>query len=419
MQNGAHGNGSRSAGQDTTNPEASRRDHGDILGDLFRAQPATVLNPSQAASVREGSPIPRGILQPLSLASLPPSPPPKPASASSGGDAAFGVPSSVYGALYIAGAPRPAADLRASTSYYTSQVPRAGFPLGTDGPLVEMPLNRQQVAETWQPVPASLNTDAAKATPPPAPRAAAPPVPAPVVPQAAEAARKKTVTMTVAVDQGAGEEENEQLSDHPVLGGYNPNPWDPPLCYGDCISLLVNGYNAVTAYGGSEDGTAWIEMLQRNVGIPPNVRDCQWQLQPARHYVEDKKLKKFLKSADWLRDRRIAVPESPDKRASDDYISELAKNFEEHNGLSGYIDQIIEMYDLLRSSAEERDATQLEQGRVRGKEIRYGMTCVLVHVATDKLLTITKLRALDGISKRVIMDPNGTNCSEFTMSVFT
>jgi len=149
------------------------------------------------------------------------------------------------------------------------------------------------------------------------------------------------------------------------------------------------------------------------VGVPPNVRDCLWQVQPARHYVEDKKLKKFLKTSDWNGGKNIAVPESPDKSATDEHLEEMAEIFVQSNGVQEKIDTIIELFELMRATAEERHANLTEQVRVRGKEIRYGNVCVLVHNATGKLLTVTKQRAFDGTSKRVSLDPHGSNNSAF------
>lgn len=223
--------------------EADTRYHGDILGDLFRAQPAVA--PSQSA-VREGSPIPRGITLPLT-----PSPPPKPAL--SAGDIPFGAPASSYATPYITGTPQPAADLRdpmSSLASYTSQIPRASFPLGKDGPLVGMPLdNPQRTMDTQSP---------ARQTGPPLLHSPPPPQLPPSEPtmQATEKPRSATVSVL------DSERDGNSSSEYPVLQGYNPNTWDPPLHYGDTISLLVDGLNALTAYAGTEDGLAWIETLQ-------------------------------------------------------------------------------------------------------------------------------------------------------------
>ena len=61
-----------------------------------------------------------------------------------------------------------------------------------------------------------------------------------------------------------------------VLQGFNGDAVQPQLRYGDAITLLPDGFNAIISYGGDEDGRAWMEVLRRDTAIPPNMRDCQW-----------------------------------------------------------------------------------------------------------------------------------------------
>ena len=95
--------------------------------------------------------------------------------------------------------------------------------------------------------------------------------------------------------------------------GVYPDKLHAPLRYGDSISLLPDGCNALVVYSGSEDGQTWIETMQRHVNVPPNLRDCQWRLQPSRCYIEAKKLQKFLKSHDWDNGKGLNLPEIPPK----------------------------------------------------------------------------------------------------------
>jgi len=218
-------------------------EHGaNILGGLFRAQPR--------ASAFDGAPVPRSIADPVAV--LPPSPPPKPPSAVD--DRLFGAPPESNGYAHRAsagystdGVPQGSMDRTGATrpaSQYTSQAPRAGFPLGTDGTLREAPPGQNVGNSASVLVPAyadALRLD---------------------LPETPTAAGRKRLSVTRSTSDGASALGGEDKTDAAVLNGYNPNTWDPPLRYGDSVSLLVDGLNAVTAYSGSEDGRAWIELLK-------------------------------------------------------------------------------------------------------------------------------------------------------------
>lgn len=103
----------------------------------------------------------------------------------------------------------------------------------------------------------------------------------------------------------------EDSSQPAVLEGFNAEALQPQLRYGDSISLLPDGMNAAVAYAGAEDGRAWVEVLDREIGVPPNLRDCQWRVQPARHYVEAKKLEKLMKTSDWDGGKKLPMPDPP------------------------------------------------------------------------------------------------------------
>jgi hypothetical protein len=149
--------------------------------------------------------------------------------------------------------------------------------------------------------------------------------------------------------------------------------------------------------------------------VPPNFRDCQFKIQPIRNYVGEKKLKNFLQESDWNGGKNIPLPEYPPLRAHEHELAEMAQGFAHEHGLEDYVDQIKELLRHLHSVVEERHADDLEQKRLLGKEIRYGMTCVLVHCATGKILTVTKQRALASGSKKVALDQNGNNRSALVL----
>ena len=80
----------------------------------------------------------------------------------------------------------------------------------------------------------------------------------------------------------------------------------------DLDLLIPEGVNGLVVYAGSEDGQPWIETLQKQVSIPPNLRDCQFRLLPSRSFVEAKKLHKFLKNSNWDGGKGLALPDIPD-----------------------------------------------------------------------------------------------------------
>ena len=74
-------------------------------------------------------------------------------------------------------------------------------------------------------------------------------------------------------------------------------------------SLIPEGFNSLVAYAGSEDGRPWCEILDGKIGVPPNLRECQWRLQPIRHFIEAKKFQKFLKeNPDWDEGKKVLHP---------------------------------------------------------------------------------------------------------------
>ena len=156
-------------------------------------------------------------------------------------------------------------------------------------------------------------------------------------------------------------------------------------------------------------------LWQDDVAVPPNFRDCQFKIQPIRSYAEEKTLKNLLKESDWHGGKNIPLPEYPSLRANEHELAEMAQGFAHEHGVEDYVDQIGELLQRMHLVVQERHAEDVEQKRLQGKEIRYGMTCVLVHCATGKILTVTKQRSLDGGSKKVVLDQNGNNCSALVL----
>ena len=60
-----------------------------------------------------------------------------------------------------------------------------------------------------------------------------------------------------------------------VLQGFEPDVRQEQLRYGDTISLVPSGLNAVVSFAGAQDAAPWAQLLQAEVNMPPNLSDCQ------------------------------------------------------------------------------------------------------------------------------------------------
>lgn len=60
-----------------------------------------------------------------------------------------------------------------------------------------------------------------------------------------------------------------------VLHGFEPDARQEQLRYGDSISLVPSGFNAVVAYAGAQDAIPWAQLLKAEVNMPPNLSECQ------------------------------------------------------------------------------------------------------------------------------------------------
>ena len=68
---------------------------------------------------------------------------------------------------------------------------------------------------------------------------------------------------------------------------------------------------------------------------------------------------------------------------------------------------------MLRARQDEVEGNLLEDQRVQGRAVCYGDTVQLLHVTSEKFFSVTKNRALEGSSKRIILDPDGNSKSAF------
>jgi len=73
--------------------------------------------------------------------------------------------------------------------------------------------------------------------------------------------------------QAAAAQANGALSS--VLQGFDPDVRQEQLRYGDYISLVPSGLNAVLSFAGARDAVPWAQLLQAEVNMPPNLSDCQ------------------------------------------------------------------------------------------------------------------------------------------------
>ena len=174
-----------------------------------------------------------------------------------------------------------------------------------------------------------------------------------------------------------------------VLTGFDPNAKHGRLRYGDSISIIPNGLNALVA--GTRYGRAWVEVLEEDVAVPPNLRDCQWRLLPPRQFVEKKKLRKHLKEGKW-NEGRSDVPRPSIPSQLDD-LSTLAASFCSTHGLKRReTKQVVEnLLLVLKMEEEEREGNESDLKRQLGSELRYGSSVILEHEASGLMLGITKL----------------------------
>ena len=152
-----------------------------------------------------------------------------------------------------------------------------------------------------------------------------------------------------------------------------------------------------------------IEYLNHQVGNPPNLRDCQWRLQPPREYEQARNLQKLLKSSDWDDGKKLPLPPVP--RPGED-LDVLANTVvAKHRLHASKADAVRDVLIALRMVKEEQDGNLVEQARQRGTALRFGSALILIHESTGNILSLTKHRALERTAKKVEVIPEGNNCS--------
>ena len=175
-----------------------------------------------------------------------------------------------------------------------------------------------------------------------------------------------------------------------VLTGFDPQA-SRRLLYGDSVSIIPNGLNALVI--GTRNGQAWIEVLEDDVAVPPNLRDCEWRMLPPRQFIERKKLRKIIKAGRWNEGRSESeVPRPPIPTQLDD-LSKLAEDFCRKYKLTKpeTKTEVENLLLVLKMEEEEKQGNQSDLQRQLGSELRYGSNIMLVHEATGLTLGINKM----------------------------
>lgn len=160
--------------------------------------------------------------------------------------------------------------------------------------------------------------------------------------------------------------------------------------------------------------------------MPPNLRDCQWQLVPRRQYTESRALKKKSKEGKWDQGRCLPWPEVPQEG---DDLEELAWSFmRKHSLFTSKAEQgmskkqkkapvgpedkdekqmllVKDVLSQLMAMQEEADGNVAEEERQHGTVIRYGDSVQLLHVSTTSFLGLSKQQAIEKGSKKVQLVP--------------
>jgi hypothetical protein len=176
-----------------------------------------------------------------------------------------------------------------------------------------------------------------------------------------------------------------------LLAGFDSNAAHSRLRYGDSISIIPNGLNALVI--GSRYGKTLVEVLQDDAAMPPNLRDCEWRLLPAQQLVEKKKLRKIIKANKWNEGRSESEVPRPQIPNHLDDLSKLAEDFCNRYKLikRETKTEVEKLLLVLRTEEEEREGNASDLKRQMGAELRYGSNIVLVHEGTGLTLGITKM----------------------------
>lgn len=190
-----------------------------------------------------------------------------------------------------------------------------------------------------------------------------------------------------------------------VLSGFDFDALQEMLQYGDNICLVPDNVNGIVSYANSEDGRPWVQLLNSEVSVPPNLCDCHFRVQPAPHFVEQKKLLKMLKTSNWDEGKKLELPRVLVHNVDFELIAQDIIKKHKLNSSSQHA--LVDLLVQQRLFQEEQEGNKLECERVRGNDIRYGAALILVHVSTGKILTATKQRAIEASAKRAQLISDG------------
>uniref|UniRef100_A0A7S0Z297 Inositol 1,4,5-trisphosphate receptor n=1 Tax=Hemiselmis tepida TaxID=464990 RepID=A0A7S0Z297_9CRYP len=195
-----------------------------------------------------------------------------------------------------------------------------------------------------------------------------------------------------------------------ILEGWTPDQDSPSLCFGDIISLVGNDTNSCIAYAGAHDGRAWVVEIGKQASTPPNMEDCRFQVIPRRQYAEARRVNKLTVKGLWDDGKRLKVPDMREKMTTS--TDKLADDFaKEHNLNPKSLPHLLEMMEALVSREDEHAENMAEYRRQEGQEVLYGSMCQLQHVSTGRMLTVSKLQAIERTEKKVEMSMEGTDAA--------
>ena len=98
----------------------------------------------------------------------------------------------------------------------------------------------------------------------------------------------------------------------------------------------------------------------------------QWRIQPARHYVEAKKMRKIFERLEMVEGRKLRVPKVPPAGAdlrslADDVVQ---RQYLQHAGA----DAVHELLEALQEMELERQGDSAEEHRLFRTAVRFGNT---------------------------------------------
>jgi hypothetical protein len=142
------------------------------------------------------------------------------------------------------------------------------------------------------------------------------------------------------------------------------------------------------------------------------MHDVRWRLRPRAQYGEAKHLAKMKKEGLWDGGRNLPLPPPPSPEAD---LDEIAADFSAQHGLEN-VGLVRDMLQRLVLAEDEASGNRAENARQQGQVIRYGDVVELEHVATGRVLTLTKFQACERAAKRIDVAPGGSDASLIILS---